>query len=62
MPWLVGMPLADDERLISSGGLKIAKTTNAPSPQWPMGTVIEQTPGQGSKVTSDTAIEVVVAQ
>jgi beta-lactam-binding protein with PASTA domain len=48
--------------LISSGGLKIAKITDAASPQWPKGTVIEQTPGQGSKVSGDSAIEIVVAQ
>ena len=62
MPWLVGMPEADAERLISSGGLKFTKITNAPSPQWPKDTVIEQIPGQGSKVSGDTAIEIVVAQ
>jgi beta-lactam-binding protein with PASTA domain len=62
MPWLVGMQLPDADRLISSGGLKLAKTTYVPSPQWPKGTVIEQTPDLGSKVTSDTPIELVVAQ
>ena len=51
MPWLVGMPLAEADRLLSSGGLKLAKTTYTPSAQWPKGTVIEQTPDQGSKVT-----------
>jgi serine/threonine-protein kinase len=62
MPWLVGMQMPDADRLIVSGGLKIAKTTFAPSPQWPKGTVIEQTPDQGSKVTSDTPIELTVAE
>lgn len=62
MPWLVGMPMPDADHLLSSGGLKLAKTTFSPSPQWPKGTVIEQTPDQGSKVTSDSSIEIVVAQ
>jgi eukaryotic-like serine/threonine-protein kinase len=62
MPWLVGMQFPDVERRLASAGLKIAKTTFAPSPQWPMGTVIEQTPDQGSKVTSDTPIELNVAE
>ena len=62
MPWLVGMPMPDADHLLSSGGLKIAKTTFSPSPQWPKGTVIAQTPDQGSKVTSDSSIEIVVAQ
>jgi beta-lactam-binding protein with PASTA domain len=62
MPWLVGMPLPDADRLLSSGGLKLAKTTYTPSSQWPKDTVIEQVPGPGSKVTSESSIEVVVAQ
>ena len=62
MPWLVGMPLPDADHLLSSGGIKLAKTTYIPSPQWPKGTVIEQGPDQGSRITSDTAIDLVVAQ
>jgi eukaryotic-like serine/threonine-protein kinase len=62
MPWLVGMQLPDVDRLINSGGLKIAKTTFAPSPEWPKGTVIAQTPGPGARVTSETPIELTVAQ
>ena len=62
MPWLVGMPLADAERLLSTGGIKFSKTTIIPSPQWPKGDVIEQRPEPGSKIMGDTAIEVVVAQ
>jgi beta-lactam-binding protein with PASTA domain len=62
MPWLVGMQVPDADRLISSGGLKIAKTAFTPSPEWPKGTVIAQTPGLGAKVTSDTPIELTVAQ
>jgi len=56
------MPMPDADHLLSSGGLKLAKTTFSPSPQWPKGTVIEQTPDQGSKVTTDSSIEIVVAQ
>jgi serine/threonine-protein kinase len=62
MPWLVGMQLPDADRLISSGGLKMAKTTFTPFPEWPKGTIIEQTPSLGAKVTSDTPIELVIAQ
>jgi beta-lactam-binding protein with PASTA domain len=61
MPWLVGMPLTDADRLLSSGGLKVAKTSYMPSPQWPKGTVIEQTPSQGTKITSESSIDLVVA-
>jgi beta-lactam-binding protein with PASTA domain len=62
MPWLVGMQLTDADRLISTGGLKIAKTNFAPSPEWPKGTITEQTPSLGAKVTRDTPIELAVAQ
>jgi serine/threonine-protein kinase len=62
MPWLVGMQLPDADRLLSSSGMKLSKTTYVPSPQWPKGTVTEQTPAQGSKISSDSSIEMVVAQ
>jgi serine/threonine-protein kinase len=62
MPWLVGMSLPDADRLLSSAGLKLSKTTYVPSPQWPKGAITEQTPEPGSKITSDAAIEMVVAQ
>ena len=58
----LGMQLPEADRQISSDGLKLGKTTYASSPQGPKGTVIEQTPSQGSKVTSDTPIELLVAQ
>jgi beta-lactam-binding protein with PASTA domain len=62
MPWLVGMQVADAERLITSGGLKFTKVTYAASPQWPKGTVIQEFPDLGSKISSDSSIEIVVAQ
>lgn len=62
MPWLVGMPLADADRLLLSAGLKVSKTSVVPSPQWPKGTVIEQTPNLGTKITNDSDIEIAVAQ
>ncbi len=62
MPWLVGMPLFEAEHLLSTGGLKPAKTTMSPSTQWPKDTVIEQTPGLGTKIDNDTQIEIVVAE
>jgi serine/threonine-protein kinase len=62
MPWLVGMPLPDADRLLMSAGLKLAKTTFVPSPQWPKGAITEQTPEPGTKITSDSDVETVVAQ
>jgi len=62
MPWVVGMSLPDADRLLTSAGLKLSKTTFIPSPQWPKGAITEQTPGPGSKITNESAIEMVVAQ
>lgn len=62
MPWLVGMSLPEADRIITSSGLKLAKTTMAASPQWPKGAVTEQTPEPGSKIGSDSSLELVVAE
>jgi beta-lactam-binding protein with PASTA domain len=62
MPWTVGMALPDADRLLASAGFKLSKTTFIPSLQWPKGAITEQTPEPGSKITSDTSIEMVVAQ
>jgi len=62
MPWVVGMSLPDADRLLTSAGFKLSKTTYIPSPQWPKGAVTEQTPEPGSKITNESAIEMVVAQ
>lgn len=62
MPWLVGMPLPDADRLLTSTGFKLSKTTLTPSPQWPKGAVTEQTPEPGTKITSDSDIDLVVAE
>jgi beta-lactam-binding protein with PASTA domain len=62
MPWLVGMSLPDADRLLSSAGLRLSKTTFVPSPEWPKGAITTQTPEPGSKITNESAIEMVVAQ
>lgn len=62
MPWVVGLSLPEADHLFTSAGLKLAKTTDAPSPQWPRGAVTAQTPEPGSKITSDSDIELVVAE
>jgi beta-lactam-binding protein with PASTA domain len=62
MPLLVGLPLAEADRIFASTGLKLAKTTFAPSPTATKGTITEQIPAPGSKVTSESDIELVAAQ
>src|SRR5712671_397185 len=54
MPWLVGMPQMDAERKLSASGMKLAKINMILSPEWPKGTVFEQTPAQGSKITNES--------
>jgi len=62
MPWLVGMPLPDADRLLSSAGIKLSKTSLVPAPQWPKGVVTEQMPEPGSKITNESPIEMIVSQ
>jgi serine/threonine-protein kinase len=62
MPWVVGMSLPDADRLLTSTGFKLSKTTYVPSPEWPKGAITEQTPEPGTKITKESAIELVVAQ
>ena len=62
MPSLTGMLQSDAERLAISSGLKIPKITSVISPQLTKGTVIQQSPEAGSKVTADSPIELSVAQ
>jgi eukaryotic-like serine/threonine-protein kinase len=62
MPWVVGMSLPEADHLFTSAGLKLAKTTDVPASQWPRGAITQQTPEPGSKITSDSDIELTVAQ
>jgi eukaryotic-like serine/threonine-protein kinase len=62
MPWLVGMALPDANRLLTSAGLRFSKTTFAAAPEWPRGAVTQQSPEPGTRVTSDSDIEIVAAE
>jgi eukaryotic-like serine/threonine-protein kinase len=62
MPWLVGMQRPDAERQLSAMGLKSPKVTDTPAAQWPKHTIVDQTPGQGTKVSSETSVELLVAE
>jgi serine/threonine-protein kinase len=62
MPWLVGMPQLDAERKLSASGMKLPKINMILSPEWPRGTVFEQAPAQGSKITNESSIELAIAQ
>jgi len=62
MPWLVGMTLPEADRLFTSAGLKLPKANEQPLSQWPKGTVAEQAPPPGTKITDDTDVELTVAE
>lgn len=62
MPWLVGMQRPDAERQLSAMGLKSPKITDTPAAQWPKNAIIDQTPGQGTKVSTETSVELLVAE
>ena len=62
MPSLVGMQQADAQRLLTAGGLHTPKVDPVTEPTQPKGTVIVQMPLRGSKVSTDTLIEIGVAQ
>ncbi len=62
MPWLVGMQRPDAERQLAGLGLKSPKVTDTPATQWPKHTIIDQTPGQGTRVSPETSVELLVAE
>ena len=62
MPSLVGLSQADAQRLLTSAGLHTPKINEVTDTAQPKGAVASQAPPRGSKVTSDTMIELMVAQ
>ena len=62
MPRIVGMTLPEAVQMLTSAGFNLTKTTIVPSSQWPENSIMQQTPDPGSRIMSDTPIEVVVAQ
>jgi beta-lactam-binding protein with PASTA domain len=62
MPALVGLEQAEAQRLLTANGFRLPKVDEVTEQSSPKGTVIEQMPARGTRVTSDTAIEISVAQ
>lgn len=61
MPHLMGMPMEDAVRRLESA--QIARKLNTVSaPQWPHGTVIDQTPTPGSRLASSTTVDLIIAE
>jgi|ERR1017187_1727493 serine/threonine-protein kinase len=61
MPFFIGLSDVETVRQLNSAGLRNVKSTTAPSPQWPVGTVIEQSPSPGSRLPMDGQVEIKIA-
>ncbi len=62
MPFLIGLDEADAQLALTSAGVRGIKITLIPAAQWPAGTVIEQSPAAGARLTVDGPAEIKVAQ
>ncbi len=62
MPFLIGLNEADAQRALTSAGVHGIKITPVPAMQWPVGTVIDQAPAAGARLSVDGPAEIKVAQ
>jgi len=60
MPHFIGMQQAEAVRRLESAGIK-TKINAVSAPQWPADSVADQSPAPGSRITTDTAVELTVA-
>jgi beta-lactam-binding protein with PASTA domain len=61
MPFFIGLNAAETQRQLATVGMRNVRATPVPSPQWPEGTVIEQSPAPGSRLAMDGQVEIKVA-
>lgn len=61
MPHLVGMNIADAVRRLDTVAIK-RKLNSVSAPQWPHGTVVDQTPSPGARIPASSAAELTVAE
>ena len=61
MPFFIGLSGVETQRQLGSAGVRNVRSTPVPSPQWPVGTVIEQSPAPGSRLATDGQVEIKVA-
>jgi len=61
MPFFIGVPASDAQRQLASAGFTSVKLTPVVAPQWPPGTVIDQSPAAGARAARDAGIEMKVA-
>lgn len=61
MPFFIGLSESDAQRQLTMAGIHNLKSTPMPAPQWPVGTVMDQTPPAGSRIALDGAVEIKIA-
>jgi eukaryotic-like serine/threonine-protein kinase len=61
MPYFIGSSDTETQRQLNSAGIRNVRSTPVPSPQWPVGTVIEQSPAPGARLAMDGSVEIKVA-
>jgi eukaryotic-like serine/threonine-protein kinase len=61
MPFVIGMPASEAQRQFSEVGVHNIHLSPLPAPQWPAGTVMDQTPLAGAKLGRDDVVELKVA-
>ncbi|HEX2712490.1 MAG TPA: PASTA domain-containing protein [Candidatus Acidoferrales bacterium] len=62
MPFLIGLSATEAQRQLGAAGLRAVKVMRQFAPQWPAGTVIEQKPQQGARVSPVDSVELQVAE
>jgi eukaryotic-like serine/threonine-protein kinase len=62
MPFFIGLPGGDAQRQLTSTGFHNIRITPIPAPQWPAGTVIDQTPPPGARAATDGQVEIKIAE
>lgn len=62
MPHLVGLSQAEAQRQLEAAGLRLVKITFSAAPEWPHGTVFEQTPPFGARIAANVNVEMRVAE
>jgi eukaryotic-like serine/threonine-protein kinase len=61
MPYFIGLNESETQRQLNSAGVHNVKSTPVPSPEWPVGTVIAQSPAPGARLAMDGQVELKVA-
>jgi eukaryotic-like serine/threonine-protein kinase len=61
MPFVIGMTGPEAQRQFTQFGFKNVHLDPVPAPQWPVGSVLDQTPSAGSRVAADDTIELKIA-